>query len=242
MIRFADAPATCILLAANVLVFLAEERAGGSARPDVALRFGAQSLSLLRRGQWWRLGAAMFLHFGFLHLLFNMYALWNLGPPLETVFGTVPFLALYLLSGLAGNLLTWYRETRTREGRRSETDANWNGGFFDRATEKNRRRCGASSRFFDNGTNEKDPFQEANVPERRPTISAGASGAVFGLLGAYLALAVLPSNWIVDIRSLATVLILNLVYGFSNKSINMAAHLGGLLAGFLLSFLFLLFL
>ena len=181
MIRFADAPATCILLAANVLVFLAEERAGGSARPDIALRFGAQHLPALRRGQWWRLAAAMFLHFGFLHLLFNMYALWNLGPPLETVFGTVPFLALYLLSGLAGNLLTWYRETRTRE-----------------------------------------------------TISAGASGAVFGLLGAYLALAVLPSDWIVDVRSLATVLILNLVYGFSNKSINMAAHLGGLLSGFLL--------
>lgn len=187
MIRFADAPATCILLAANVLVFLAEERAGGSARPDVAVRFGAQSLPLLRRGEYWRLGAAMFLHFGFLHLLFNMYALWNLGPPLESAFGTVPFLALYLLSGLAGNLLTWYRETRTRT-----------------------------------------------------TISAGASGAVFGLLGAYLALAVLPSTRpYIDVRSLATVLLLNLAYGFSSKSINMAAHLGGLLAGFLLSLLLL---
>lgn len=187
MIHFADAPATCILLAANILVFLAEERAGGSARPDIALRFGAQSLSLLRRGQYWRLAAAMFLHFGFLHLLFNMYALWNLGPPLESLLGPLRYLLLYLLSGLAGNLLTWYRETRTRE-----------------------------------------------------TISAGASGAVFGLLGAYLALALLPSTRpYIDLQSLATVLILNLAYGFSSKSINMAAHLGGLLSGLLLSLLLL---
>jgi len=190
VIRFADAPATCLLLAANILLFLAEERAGGSVRPDIALRFGAQSLARLRRGERYRLFTAMFLHFGLLHLLFNMYALWNLGPPLEAVFGLLRFLALYLLSGLAGNLLTWLRDARA-------TDS-------------------------------------------VPAVSAGASGAVFGLLGAYLALAVVPTPWMVDVRSLATVLVLNLAYGFSSKAINMAAHLGGLLAGFLLALLFLL--
>ncbi|MBR6022852.1 MAG: rhomboid family intramembrane serine protease [Kiritimatiellae bacterium] len=187
MNAFLQTPATWVLVGANVLLFLAEERAGGSANPEVALRFGAQTLDRLRAGQWYRLGTSMFLHFGLLHLLCNMYALYNLGPALEEFYGLVPFLALYLLSGLAGNLLTAFRDARSA----------------------------------------------------RPAVSAGASGAVFGLLGAYLALAILPATRAaIDVSSLATVLVLNLAIGFSTPAINMAAHLGGLLAGLLLGFLF----
>jgi membrane associated rhomboid family serine protease len=54
-------------------------------------------------GEWWRLITAAFLHADTpIHILFNMYALYLFGPPLESAFGRLRFLALYLLSALGG--------------------------------------------------------------------------------------------------------------------------------------------
>src|SRR5215471_7582211 len=50
-------------------------------------------------GEYWRLLAALFLHGGFLHLGFNLFALYVLGPPLERAIGTMRFAACYVLSG-----------------------------------------------------------------------------------------------------------------------------------------------
>ncbi len=55
-------------------------------------------------GAWWRLGTSVFLHSQFLHLLFNMYALWVFGPMLERYLGYARFLALYLTCGFAGSV------------------------------------------------------------------------------------------------------------------------------------------
>src|SRR5262245_25624446 len=52
--------------------------------------------------QWWRLLTSAFVHIGFLHLLVNMYALFILGPTMESVLGPVRFAGLYLTSALAG--------------------------------------------------------------------------------------------------------------------------------------------
>jgi membrane associated rhomboid family serine protease len=57
-------------------------------------------------GEWWRLFSAAFLHFGIFHILFNMYALWIFGPPLEAVMGRLRFTTLYLLAGVGGGLLS----------------------------------------------------------------------------------------------------------------------------------------
>lgn len=55
-------------------------------------------------GQWWRLGTAMFLHFGALHLAMNMLALWDAGRLVERLYGHARFCALYAFAGLGGNL------------------------------------------------------------------------------------------------------------------------------------------
>src|SRR5207253_10377626 len=54
-------------------------------------------------GQYWRLFTALFLHAGFVHLLFNLFALYVLGPSLERSIGSVRFMICYLISGLASS-------------------------------------------------------------------------------------------------------------------------------------------
>jgi len=61
--------------------------------------------------QWWRIGAAMFLHFSVLHLGMNMLALMQIGPSLEDLLGRGEMLLVYLLTGLAGNLVSELRPT-----------------------------------------------------------------------------------------------------------------------------------
>jgi membrane associated rhomboid family serine protease len=55
-------------------------------------------------GAYYRLITAMFIHYGLIHLLANMWALWILGRSLEAVLGPLRFLALYLLAGIGGNV------------------------------------------------------------------------------------------------------------------------------------------
>jgi membrane associated rhomboid family serine protease len=97
-----NAPAVFVLILINALVFLYEMHVGDWDNPMVLHRIGAlEPMIVLTQHQYWRLFTALFLHGGFLHLAFNVFALYVLGPPLERSIGTIRFLACYLGSGLA---------------------------------------------------------------------------------------------------------------------------------------------
>jgi membrane associated rhomboid family serine protease len=104
--RSSAAPASYVLIGANVLAFLAEIAGGtggfdasGSVVNDFALRGKA-----VADGEWYRIVTGGFLHAGPVHLLFNMFALYVLGSLLEPAIGTPRFVGLYLASLLAGAL------------------------------------------------------------------------------------------------------------------------------------------
>jgi rhomboid protease GluP len=91
------------LIAANLILFGLEVANGGSTNPRSLLQLGALSYPLVRHGEWWRLGASLFLHLGWVHLTMNLLALWWLGPYVESVLGRRRYLAVYLLAGLASS-------------------------------------------------------------------------------------------------------------------------------------------
>jgi rhomboid protease GluP len=175
-------PGTSLLLAAIAVVFVLEIAEGGSENAQVLYRLGANIPDTFAQGQWWRLVAAMFLHIGFLHLVLNGWALFQLGSLFEVLLGTMPMLGVYFVTGIASSL---------------------------------------ASVVFTHG------------------LSAGASGAIFGLLGALVTFllrhrrALMPSG-----RSLLTQLLgwaaLNVVMGFTTPGIDNAGHLGGCAVGLLL--------
>ncbi len=99
-----NAPGVLILISANLLAFLFEVSVGGWAHRGVLHRLGAlEPHVVVAQHEYWRLFSALFLHAGFLHLGFNLFALYILGPPLERAIGTIRFLACYLISGVASS-------------------------------------------------------------------------------------------------------------------------------------------
>jgi rhomboid protease GluP len=104
-----SAPGTYLLLGINVAVFLWMVLHGVSpTSPNSAqlLHYGANHAALVLGGQWWRLMTAIFVHIGLLHIATNMWCLWNLGLLGEPLLGPFGIVAVYLLTGVAGNLLS----------------------------------------------------------------------------------------------------------------------------------------
>jgi len=104
-----QAPVTLTLVGINLLVFALMLLAGAEmwhTTNRIQLAWGANFGPATQDGQWWRLSTAMFLHFGAVHLLLNMWALWDVGRLVEQVLGSRWFVLLYLASGTIGNLLS----------------------------------------------------------------------------------------------------------------------------------------
>lgn len=165
-----------------ILVFILMYVLGNGSKDNYTLLvFGANVDTLTKNGDYYRLFTSMFLHIGILHLLCNMYSLYIIGKEVENVFGKVKYLIIYLLSGIAGSIL--------------------------------------SLAFNHN------------------TICAGASGAIFGLLGALLYFGYYYRTYLgaTLTRSIIPVIVLNLIIGFTSSGIDNAAHIGGLVGGILIA-------
>lgn len=102
-----DAPATYVLIALNVAVFLAEVAGGGGGLTpqgsSLIFNFGLYG-PFVAEGEWYRLLTSGFLHISIFHIGFNMFALYFLGRILEPGIGTPRFVAIYFASLFAGSL------------------------------------------------------------------------------------------------------------------------------------------
>src|SRR5947207_12731149 len=96
---------TKALIAANILVYVITAAQGaGLNNPGGSLftkwvLFGPS----VANGDWWRLITSAFLHANLIHIGFNMYFLWFVGSAVESALGRGRFIAVYLISGLAGS-------------------------------------------------------------------------------------------------------------------------------------------
>jgi membrane associated rhomboid family serine protease len=168
---------TGALIAINVGVYLVEllNHPGGLyGTGSYFFREGALAGPLVAQGDWWRLFTAMFLHYGPIHLGLNMLALYWFGNVVESAIGHLRFLALYLVSGLAGS-------------------------------------AGAL-------------LLSPNA------LTVGASGAIFGVLGALLILEWMATGSFAG--QAMSMIVLNLALtGVFHSSISVGGHVGGLVAG-----------
>ena len=141
---------------------------------EIAGSFGMQPVAIALGGEYFRLLTSVFLHGSLLHLMFNMYVLFVLGPTMERILGHGRFALLFVVSGLGGAAASYALSAPT-------------------------------------------------------TLSVGASGAIFGVMGA---LAVAGRRLRFDITMVLVLIAINIVIGFVfSAGIDWRAHLGGLLTG-----------
>src|SRR5881396_2572513 len=177
-------PFTYFFLGLNLLIFVLMALAGGSST-ETLMAFGVKANGEIARGQWWRFVTPIFIHIGMLHLFFNSYALWMVGPQVEKLYGGARFVILYVVTGVAGVFGSYFYHPQS--------------------------------------------------------ISAGASGAIFGLFGVLLVFGIRYRKSIPPFfkRAVGTgilpIILINLVIGFSVPAIDNAAHISGLLAGAVLA-------
>ena len=115
-----NAPATTVILIVNVLMFAVslltsvQQGAGlgltAGVSGDVLYRMGASYYPAIFVGhQWFRLVTAMYLHGSILHIGFNMWVLWDVGPVIQEVYGSARYLFMYTFCGIAGFVLSAWR-------------------------------------------------------------------------------------------------------------------------------------
>jgi membrane associated rhomboid family serine protease len=102
------------LIAVNVLVFLADAATTGFTTLSLwggygqLMEAGWVSAPQVADGEWWRLFTSMFLHFGVLHIAFNMYALYLFGPYIERALGTTRFVVSYVTMAVASSVFVYW--------------------------------------------------------------------------------------------------------------------------------------
>lgn len=176
-------PVTLILIILNFAVFFFTDML--SAGNEAWLYKGCLSWERIADfHEYYRIFTAMFLHMGIDHISGNMLSLLMIGAPLERAVGHGPYLVIYLVSGICGNL----------------TSAMY-------------------SEYINSNS-----------------ISVGASGAVFGVMGAVLFMVLYTRGRMegMSFTQIVIIVFINLYYGLTTEGIDNSAHIGGLLSGFVL--------
>jgi len=93
------------LIIINFLLFFLEIQIGGSTNLEVLEKLGALIPEYIWEGEYWRLITANFLHYGWLHLSMNMFALWIVGTFVETIIGRFFYGLIYFLSGIGAMII-----------------------------------------------------------------------------------------------------------------------------------------
>lgn len=219
------------LLIINVIMFFATQLYGDQMYQWMSLWFPKNS-----NFEWWQVGSHMFMHGNLMHIVFNMYALWAFGTPLERVWGRNKFLFFYFSAGLGSAALhTGVNYYFFNEGLNALESAG-----LARTQIMDIISAGQYSPDWYNLASKStiDSFLSAyNVP------AVGASGAIYGILVAFafmyseakLMLIFLP----VPIKAKYFVPLLiagDLIFGISNVNTGVAhfAHIGGALIGFIM--------
>ena len=176
---------TYALIALNVLVYVYTSYLSGNAwmaSGNVLEQFGQDNLLVMQNGAYYQLVTSMFVHVGLEHIFGNMLFLLIFGLRAEEMFDTTEYLGIYLLSGLAGNLLSLLPTIL---------------------------------------------FPSYNM------VSAGASGAIFGMFGAVV---------IYSRRAIGQSILTALFFAFFlfiiniGPQVNIFAHAGGLVVGLLIGY------
>lgn len=98
---------TYLLLGINIILFLFQ-LGDDMESPINILKWGANFAPYTLGDEWWRFITSMFLHFGWLHLIANMYTLYLLGNNLEVQIGPMLFTAIYFMTGLFAGIASVY--------------------------------------------------------------------------------------------------------------------------------------
>jgi len=101
-------PVTSVIIAVNIILLVLMEIDGSSENVRTLLKFGAMFKAEGFVTDWWRFVTAIGLHIGWMHLLFNSFALYVFAPPLEWMLGKWRYGLLYVMSGVTGNLFSYW--------------------------------------------------------------------------------------------------------------------------------------
>lgn len=104
-----------LMIGINVVIFIIMEFLGSTEDTGFMLQWGAACRPFILNGEWYRLFTSMFLHFGIYHLANNMAVLLFMGDMVENAVGHWKYLAIYLGSGLVGNLLSLYMDIQSQQ-------------------------------------------------------------------------------------------------------------------------------
>ena len=94
---------TYILITLCLIMFVVS---GMGIDEPTLIKYGANVGSLVKNGEIYRLVTYMFLHAGIIHIFFNMYSLYIVGPRVEDFFGKWKYFIVYIISGISGGLLS----------------------------------------------------------------------------------------------------------------------------------------